>query len=226
VIGPKIEQAIKLSSMKKYDDALLVLGELGFYQNSFSASWLKVLIEKSKFKSTKLSSVSKAMFSNVFAPKSAAKVLKVMEKSSNPELLEKALKILIRDLPKNPYYRWKLSGLFLKSGDCKKVITLKIPKYKMNPKHKAGLLEHKARCYESTRDYKSAEKSLKTMARLVPTEWRVHYQLGNVYFKNKEKFKAISAYREALSLKPPKSFISIMNGRLDEIGAKDPKQEN
>ena len=136
------------------------------------------------------------MFSSVMAPKSAKKVLKVIEKNNNPQLLEKALKILMRDLPKEPFYRWKISGLYLKLEDCKRVLTLKIPKYKMSPKFEAGLLEHKARCFEKSMDFEAAKKNVKAMTRLLPNNWKVHYQLGNIYFKKQEKLLKLCHHTE------------------------------
>lgn len=220
-IGPRIQAAIKSSKQRNYKAALQTIGGMGHYQKSFSAAWLRVLVETSLNNRPSLSATSTATFSNVYAPKSAAEVLKLLERQENKDYLEKSLKILIRDLPKNPYFLWKLSGLYLSQGKCDKVLSIKLPPIKMKPKQESGLLEHKARCHLNRKDFASAEKIYKTMARLIPTDWRVHYQLGNAYFKNKEKFKAISSYRETLSLKPPKPYADIINRKLDEIGAND-----
>tara|TARA_B100001059_G_C17534991_1_gene427442 strand:- start:150 stop:644 length:495 start_codon:yes stop_codon:yes gene_type:complete len=161
------------------------------------------------------------MFSNVFAPRSAAKIQKIIEKSKIKDFHEKSLKILIRDLPKNPFFLWKLSAYYLNNGDCPKVLGIKMPLFKMNPKQEAGLLEHKARCFLDNKSFDEAEKTLQKMTRLVPTDWRVHYQLGNAYYKNKNKFKATSSYRETISLKPPKPYAEIINRRLDELGVQE-----
>lgn len=221
IIGPKIDLAIASAGKRAYEDALMHLNSLGFYSRSFSAAWMRVLVEYSMNKSPKLSSISGAMFSNVFAPSAAAKVLKVIEKGDNKAYFEKSLKILIRDLPKNAYFLWKLSGHYLSEGRCQDVIGLKMPIFKMKPKQEAALLEHKSRCYVNNKDFESATEVLKKMTRLIPTEWKAHYQLANVYFKSKAKFKAVSAYRETISLKPPKEYLKIIQDRLDEIGANE-----
>lgn len=219
-IGPKVHNAIKAASKKSFDEALTQLNELGFYNRSFAASWLKVLIEKEKDKKPSFAALNAANMSSVLAVKAAGRVANLVEKSGDKDLTEKALKILTRDVPSNPYFLWKLSGFYLKSGNCQEVLKIVLPSFDDKPKQKAGLLEHRARCHLALKNYPGAIEDFTVMTKLIPRDWKAHYQLAEAFIKNSNKLKAISSYRESLSLDPPKNFETSIKKKLKVLGEK------
>lgn len=219
-IGPKVHQAIKTSAKGKFREATKILSELGRFEASFSASWLKVIIEKSRKKKVSTATLNAAKLSKVFATKPAGRVANLVEKLGDYELTQNAYKVLIRDVPENPFFLWKYSGFLLKNGKCSEVTALEIPPLINKPREKAGLLEHRARCHTILRNYDPAIEEYKKMIKLSPRNWKGHYQLAEAYIKTNANLKALSSYRQAQALNPPKNFKKIIAEKLKVLGDK------
>ena len=123
-------------------------------------------------------------------------------------LLIYALDELIRIAPEKVEYRFEKANTLVMLQRHDEALTA-YRKIEQEFGESLETLEGKQRIYRHTGDFKSAETDLKQQIASDPDNFRYHIFLGDLYFNNKDKDKAVAEYKKAKSLDPGNGYVSL-----------------
>ncbi|RRN77847.1 tetratricopeptide repeat protein [Pseudoxanthomonas sp. SGD-10] len=126
----------------------------------------------------------------------------------NFELLNYALDELMKLSPDRIEYGLEKANTLLTLGRTKDALDVYNNLEKTHGVD-AAIVEGKQRLYRSTGDYKNAEADLLKLIEADPSNFRYYIFLGDLYYSNRNKEKAIEAYKKVKELDSRNGFVNL-----------------
>lgn len=203
------------------------LEPLKFQEISFSVQFLKALLQRKTSKSMtkeqkqKLHPYLPPPQMRVVHPASAQAVMELVEHAYDPQLYELALHVMLREsTEEHSSYVEKITRHYFERDQCSQMLSVHLPEFTGDDAELYIIaMERRAQCLMKLKKFEEAEKTLAKMKKIMPTDWRSRYGMGELYLLKKEKFTAINYFRSARQLAPPEDIISLINKKIKEIEA-------